>query len=188
MIALSLFKRHECSLSHTSEFPRHVCTALKTVFLLTMKLLPSLLYLLSCLCLAQKNEFFSGGPGRRPPMRSNNVYLCECSGKNETAIKCGEKLLNVDKARKIARNPKRTAAVGRCAQTKFLVCRCRVYTYTNGTQVRTCETKKVAAPSIPAQVAKRRVTLGACRGSSGNGTVVTNATKTNSTKNATRFF
>lgn len=160
----------------------------QVVYLLTMKLSPTILYLLSCLCLAQKDKFF-GGPRRRPtmmpPTRGNMVYLCECSGKNETAITCNEKLLMRNKARKIAKNPKRTATIGRCSQTKFLVCRCR-----NGgdNEVRTCKTKKVAALNIPTQVKKRRVTLGACAQSNGNGTVITNTTKTNTTNSSSRFF
>jgi hypothetical protein len=111
------------------------------------------LILLLCLCVAQKESFFTGN--------RKKVFLCECN-RNETDLKCKERQLKKKKAQRIASNSTRLAAIGTCAETKFGVCRCNK---NNATNVTSCTTLRIAVPKLADQVKKPTVTLGACTSS-----------------------
>jgi hypothetical protein len=119
--------------------------------------------LLLCICMAQK-ESLTGN--RNLQAVNNRVFLCECN-RNETNLKCKERKLNKKKAKEIASNSSRLAAIGTCAETKFAACRC---TKNNSTNVTRCTTLRISVPKLPAQVKKPTVTLGVCKNS-------TNATR-----------
>jgi hypothetical protein len=119
-----------------------------------MKLAISILLL--CLCMAQK-ESLTGNKKQR--IDNSRVFLCECN-RNETNLKCKERKLNKNRAKKIASNSSRLAAIGPCAKTKFAACRC---IKDNSTNVTSCKTLRIAVPSLPAQVKKPTVTLGVCK-------------------------